>query len=310
MPDHLPIERLRGPKEAVDPNIPYLFLNEQETDAAGMVRSVNTIFLTNKECPFRCVMCDLWKHTLDGPTPAGAIPRQIEYALERLPEASVVKLYNSGNFFDSKAIPPEDHPAIAGLLSGFDRVIVENHPKLCGLPCLEFSERLTGKLEIALGLETIHPEVLPRLNKQITVEDYAEAAAFLIRHNIDVRTFLLLNPPYLTDAREHITWTVRSAEFAFDHGSTACSIIPTRAGNGFMDKLLAEGAFAPSTLNALETAFEQALRLSKGRVFADLWDLEQFASCSRCFEWRKDRLHRMNLEQRILPPVKCTCKAD
>ena len=48
-------------------------------------------------------MCDLWRHTLDEPTPDGAIPKQIEFALERLPQASVVKLYNTGKFFDSAA---------------------------------------------------------------------------------------------------------------------------------------------------------------------------------------------------------------
>ena len=26
---------------------------------------VATLFLTNRECPFRCLMCDLWKNTLE-----------------------------------------------------------------------------------------------------------------------------------------------------------------------------------------------------------------------------------------------------
>ena len=31
------------------------------------------VFLTNRECPFRCVMCDLWMNTLDETVPRGAI---------------------------------------------------------------------------------------------------------------------------------------------------------------------------------------------------------------------------------------------
>ena len=41
------------------------------------------VFVANRECPFRCVMCDLWMHTLDGDTPRGAVPAQIRGALSR-----------------------------------------------------------------------------------------------------------------------------------------------------------------------------------------------------------------------------------
>ena len=58
-------------------------------------------------------MCDLWKNTLTETVPVGAIPAQIEYALARLPAARVIKLYNSGSFFDPRAIPVADYPAIA-----------------------------------------------------------------------------------------------------------------------------------------------------------------------------------------------------
>lgn len=296
---------MRPPKEPVDPWIPYRFLHEREPDASGVIREVNTIFLTNRECPFRCLMCDLWKHTLDDLTPAGAIPAQIGYALDRLPGASVVKLYNNGNFFDRKAIPESDYSGIASRLKVYDRVIVENHPKLCGAACLKFNNMMDGTLEIAIGLETIHPEVLPKLNKQITREDFKEAAAFLTNNGIDVRTFLLLNPPFLTDEQENIEWTLRSAAFAFDHGSNCCSIIPTRPGNGIMEQLEEEGHYVPPTLPALEEVFEKVLELGGGRVFADLWDLERFSSCSECFGVRRKRLERMNLEQRVLPRIEC-----
>lgn len=305
MPDDREILELRPAKKNLDPYIPYHYLHEEEVDAHGNLKTVNTLFLTNKECPFKCTMCDLWKHTLDKPTPEGAIPEQITYALDRLPEASVIKLYNNGNFFDSGAIPRSEYPKIAQLLRSFERVIVENHPKLCNDRCLEFAELLDGKLEIALGLETIHPEVLPRLNKQITTENFRKAVSFLNSNGITTRAFILLNPPYLTGVQENISWTVKSVAFAFEAGVASCSIIPTRAGNGIMDKLKQEGKFVPPNLQALETAFEQSLTLDKGRVFADLWDLRHFSNCDTCFEKRKARLVKMNLTQEIQPPVYC-----
>ena len=57
------------------------------------------------------------------------IPAQIRHALERLPSAQHLKLYNAGNFFDPQAIPPEDYAEIARLAAPFERVIVECHPR-------------------------------------------------------------------------------------------------------------------------------------------------------------------------------------
>ena len=43
---------------------PYAFFVEEERSASGEVVPVATVFLTNRECPWRCLMCDLWKNTL------------------------------------------------------------------------------------------------------------------------------------------------------------------------------------------------------------------------------------------------------
>ncbi len=301
---------LRPERNQVQPDRPYHFLHEQETGPNGKIKEVNTIFLTNSECPFKCVMCDLWKNTLQNPVEEGDVPKQISYALDRLPDASVAKLYNSGNFFDRKAIPPADYPAIADLLSDYERVIIENHPKLCGDACIDFQQLLNSQLEIAMGLETIHPEVLPKLNKQITKDNFREAAQFLSDNGIDSRAFILLNPPYLTDPQENIEWTVKSVEYAFECGVSACSIIPTRDGNGAMEKLRQDGHYVPPTIRALEEVFDQSMSLATGRIFVDLWDLERFSDCPHCFDERKSRLEKMNLEQQIYPRIECAYCGD
>jgi radical SAM enzyme (TIGR01210 family) len=307
MPDSYDIEKLRPARNKVNTEIPYHFLHEEELDENGNLQQVNTIFLTGKECSFKCLMCDLWKNTLTTSTPPGAILKQIDYALARLPNASVIKLYNSSNFFDPKAIPISDYPGIIERLRSYKRVIVENHPKLCGKSCVDFNEKLGGTLEVAMGLETIHPDVLPKLNKRLTKEDFKEAAGFLGRNKIQMRAFILLNPPFLTDQRENIEWTFKTVQFAFECGVGCCSIIPTRAGNGIMEVLKHRGEYVPPTLDALEEVFERSLALQQGRVLVDTWDIGFLSKCDQCFEARKHRLEQMNLTQQFQQKIDCNC---
>ena len=304
------ILELRGPKNDVDENVPYAFFTEPEYSARGRVEDVATIFLTNRECPFRCLMCDLWKNTTDETVSAGAIPRQIDYALERIPPAQIIKLYNSGNFFDRNAIPRKDHAAILQRVKSYDRVIIENHPRFCDQVCVDLAEQIDGQLEIAIGLETIHPEVWPRLNKQMTPDDFRRAVEFLVAAGIDVRTFILLRPPFLSED-EGVEWALKSVEFAFDCGVNCCAVIPTRGGNGSMEQLAAAGQFAPPEFSSLEHVLAAGLKMQRGRVFVDLWDAEQFCSCKSCMRPRIDRLNEMNLTQVVLPRVVCSdCEMD
>ena len=69
-------------------------------------------------------------------------PHQIEWALNQMPEARHLKLYNSGSFFDERAIPSEDYERIASLVSHFETVIVESHPRLINEKCLHFRDML------------------------------------------------------------------------------------------------------------------------------------------------------------------------
>jgi radical SAM enzyme (TIGR01210 family) len=299
----------RGERQPLDPRRPVASLVEEERSDTGEVVPMATVFLTNRECPWRCVMCDLWKNTLNESVSSGAIPEQIDRALAAMAAGAQaprqIKLYNSGSFFDPRAVPRDDHPAIAQRLGRFERVIVECHPTLVGEEVLRFRDQLSGRLEVAMGLETAHPEVLEKLNKRMTLDDFARAAKFLKRHDVDVRVFILVKPPFLPDKAEAQHWVERSIDFAFDHGASVISLIPTRGGNGAMETLASVGQFSPPRLENLESAAEYGIDLRRGRVFADLWDLEKFSQCAACCGARRQRLRRMNLTQEVEPRLQC-----
>jgi radical SAM enzyme (TIGR01210 family) len=280
---------------------------EEERDAPGELVPTGVVLLTNRECPFRCVFCDLWRNTLDETVPSGAITSQIRDAVRQLPPIRQIKLYNAGSFFDPAAIPPAEDPEIANLVGGLDRVIVEAHPGfLTGVyaeRCLQFRHRLRGRLEVGIGLETAHAETLMRLNKRMTLDAFRRAAGFLADHDIDLRVFVLLNPPFLT-GDEAVEWACRSIDVAAECGATACSVIPARMGNGTMEAL---DDVEPPRLPALEHVVEYGLSLRRLRVFADLWDIERLFDCE-CSAARRDRLALMNRTQALPVPMSLPCQ--
>jgi radical SAM enzyme (TIGR01210 family) len=302
----------RPPRKAgLNPFQPYGFFLEEERSASGEMVDSGTILLTNKECPWRCLMCDLWKNTLTQTVPLGAIPQQIRFAVARWPtQPRQIKLYNSGSFFDSAAIPLGDYRAIAGEVAFAPHVIVESHPRLIGDRALRFRDLLEGSLEVAMGLETIHPRALLRLHKNFQLKHFERAVHWLISRNIEVRAFVLLSPPFIPREKA-LEWVVKSAAFAFCCGASVVTLIPARTGNGAMDRLHDAGLFIPPSIPMLERASEMTLRLRAGRVFADTWDLERFSTCPACLDQRHRRLESMNLSQTIPAPISCAaCSSE
>jgi archaeosine synthase beta-subunit len=310
----------RGPRPEGDVRRAQSWFIEPERSANGRVRPVLTALLRSRECPWRCLMCDLWKFTVTRSIPPGAIAAQLEQVLTEAnrdpqwPELREVKLYNGGSFFDAGAVPPADHEPVAARLRDFQRVIVECHPSLVNQRVLQFRDRLEAgsnlgapaQLEVAMGLETVHPVALERLNKRMTLGDFQRAACLLQRERIALRAFVLVQPPFVP-ATESVLWAERSIDFAFDCGATAVTLIPTRPGNGAIEALAAQGLFTMPILDTLESALARGLARGRGRVFADLWDLAQFSRCPACFPARRRRLETMNHEQRGIPPVPCSC---
>src|SRR5437588_12036772 len=118
---------LRGPRPQHDPWRYQDLAVDDELTESGQVARIGTVFLTGRECPWRCAMCDLWRFTTRADTPIGAVPAQLAAARHTwiidAESVSRIKLYNASNFFDARAVPEADYRAIASHLNGLDQVI-------------------------------------------------------------------------------------------------------------------------------------------------------------------------------------------
>jgi hypothetical protein len=138
----------------------------------------------------------------------------------------------------------------------------------------------------------------------MTLQQFSAAATFLRSHDIDLRVFILVQPPFMRPD-EALHWASRSLDLAFDCGATAATLIPTRGGNGAMEALAASGDFTTPSLSLLEDAAAYGLARKRGRVFTDLWDIQPEVECAHCFRSRLQRLREMNLHQSLTPVVRC-----
>ena len=279
---------------------------EEERRPDGKIERALTVFLTGAECPFTCSFCDLWQWTIDGPTPPGSLTNQLETVLQTLdgPVPDRLKIYNASNFFDQRAVPSEDLVGIARLAASFEAVTVESHANTVAASTLAFARQISGRLEVAVGLETIHPVAAANLNKRLDLARFDSAARFLSENGVDLRVFVLLGAPYVP-AEESVAWTVRTVEHAVERGASVVSIIPVRGGNGEMERLQGLGHFTPPTLSQLEESLDLSLQFTNTVVTADLWDVERLPACEHCRAQRVERLRRTNVSGRAEQRISC-----
>lgn len=303
----------RPPKPTRDPWRAQGWHRESERRPDGSSVLDLTVFLTGRECPWACVFCDLWRYTTDTPTPAGAIRGQLRQALEDagpLDGPAQLKLYNASNLFDRLAVPEADDESIARLAAPFERVVAESHPKLVGDRALRFADRIDGRLEVAMGLETVHPKAQPRLGKGANLDDYDRAIRLLHEHGIDWRAFVLVGAPFVP-VEEDARWVAETVRFAVDRGARHVSLIPVRGGNGTLESLEERGEWVPPTLDSLENAAAAVDAITTRRetvVTVDLWDIESLGGgCDACRPTRIERLREVNARGHFAPAGCARC---
>jgi hypothetical protein len=138
-----------------------------------------------------------------------------------------------------------EYPAILKQSEGFERLVVENHASLLNSSKTQqlvrrFRDGMEGELELALGLESIEANAMGWLNKSMSLEQFQAALEFLRSEQIFIRVFVLLQPMG-TPIDESVDWAVASCQAAARWGAQRISLIPTRAGNGFMEDLASRG---------------------------------------------------------------------
>ena len=302
------VASLRPAKRLPPMDRPIAAFVERELLPTGRCVRVGTILLNNRECPYRCVFCGLWQDTIDDTPRPDAVARQVEQALTTFGEIDAVKLYNAGSFFDEQAIPSGDRDRIAALCRSIEWVIVESRPELIDERAVRFANALKGTLEIAIGLEIADDPILALMNKRMTLGSVRRAGRFLTDHGIALRTFIMVQPPFVSPERA-VPAACETARFAHACGARTVTLIRAHATPGAMQWLAHHGYWAPPDPWAVYDAARTLIAESSALTLVDRWSLDRDPSCAACTPALDAAFDALNTRQ-DLPAVTCACRAE
>ncbi len=189
---------------------------------------------------------------------ADDLAKQFKKAMDGFGDIQFLKVYTSGSFLDECEVPGEVASSVLEVCRDRGlRLLFETRPEYVSGTRLDQMLAVHSDLEVALGLESANDEVLRcSINKGFTVGDYDKAAAALRRAGIDIRTYVLLKPPFLTEAE-----AVRDAVATMNHAakvSATISLNPVNVQSGtLVERLWKNWSYRPpwlwSVLDVLKT---------------------------------------------------------
>ncbi len=239
--------------------------------------------------------------------------KQFAKATAELGDLAMLKVYTSGSFLDQREVPPECAAGIARHCAEHgQRLLFESRPEFVTDEALDAIAKEHGDLEIALGLESSNDCVLREsINKGFTFADYREAASRVKSHGMDVRTYVLLKPPFLSES-EAIQDAKRTIHDASSYGSTL-SLNPVNVQTGtLVEKLWKTWSFRPPWLWSVLEVLRSTDGLDR-KIICDPTGggRDRGAhNCGKCDEVVLDSLRTFSLSQdyRRLGQPFCECR--
>ncbi len=189
----------------------------------GQILDTLTVIFRSGGCSWnRCRMCG-YRHERYPDLPrdelAERLIRQVRWVKEnfRDDDYQMLKIFTSGSFLDPEEVPPAARRAVAEAFRG-KLIIAETRPEYVDAEALEeFRDGMdTGAwarpLAVAMGLETTNDALREkRMDKGFTYADFLRAAEIAHAAGTDVKAYLMMKPPFLTEreARDDMIRSIR-----------------------------------------------------------------------------------------------------
>ncbi len=177
-----------------------------------------TFILKSGKCSWgNCIYCGYGK--IEGFTPTTEnVNRDLDGFFKIVDDTTeTVKIFGSGSFLDEKQFPIDSQKHLVDLCKKHDikKLLFESRPEFITDETLKnFKDQ---DYTVAIGLEVADNKTLKDIKKGFTVEQFEKATDTIHNNNGKVRTYLLVNPPYVKDIQDSLD---KSVKFALKHSDS------------------------------------------------------------------------------------------
>ncbi len=256
-----------------------------------------------------CSMCGYYNDTSPG-IGEFELLNQLQEATIKYKGEKLVKIYTSGSFLDNNEISPSVQKAVLEQFSGAERVIVETRPEFINREKIELLNDYQNVM-VAIGLESANDETLLfRINKGFLVWHYTQAAEKLKANKIPIKSYILLKPPFMTEA-DAITEAIYSIKFAAKH-SDLISLNPMNIQKGtLVEYLWMKSEYRPPWLWSVVDVLKKTYGIGEIISYPTAGGTLRGAhNCGKCDERVVKAIYDFSLHQDIsyLENLNCKCR--
>jgi len=250
-----------------------------------------TIILRTKGCSWAlgenggCTMCGYINDANIEPVSPSLIKSQFDFAFDNKidkikndKEKYILKIFNSGSFFDDNEIPKSIREYIFERtldIKNINEIVVESRIEfLNSEKLIEMRNELGNKyVEIAIGIETVDDYIRNHyINKGFLLDDFKKVLNRCKEHNLGVKAYLLFKPPFINEqiAIEDCSNSIRSL---IKLGVNSISINPLNIQKGtFVEYLWYQKRYRPPWFYSLFKCLRNSINqhdLKKVRILSD-----------------------------------------
>ncbi len=302
-----------------DTRQPVNFWSEKEFLNGKFVNSF-VIILKTKGCEWSsksgCSMCGYFNDSYQKEVSSRDLLIQFEKAMDSYKGEEIVKIFNSGSFFDDNEIKSKTRLKILDNLSKkTEKISVESRPEYIDKFKLNEIKKITNKIEfeIGIGLETANDYIRENsINKGFDFKQYKKATEILKKNHIKIKTYLLLKPPFLTE-KEAIEDTINSIK-KINKTTDLISLNPTNIQkNTFVEYLWKRNLYSPIWLWSINDILIKSKKIiGEKRIKSDIvagGNIRGPHNCGNCDSKIIENISKFSLNQntKLLKEINCEC---
>lgn len=232
-------------------------------------------------------------------------------------DTPVLCLYTPGSFFDDHELPATTRKEILNIISEnsqLDMLVLESRPDhICEEKIAQLRDILPNiRIEVGLGLDSSNDHVRNTiLNKGIKFKSYSEACQILNKYDVEVLTYVLIKPPYLSE-KDCIIDGIETSRTAFSYGSKAVSLEPLNVQNDtIIHELYKKGLYRPPWLWSIISIAKQVYHIGETRIGSFFYPppIASSSNCNLCTHDTWKRIHHFNKSGDIRKlDIDCNCQ--